>query len=134
MTDISRRTAVLGAAWAVPVIMAAVAVPLAAASTSGACEPRFHLYRPQDYSDHMNPSNNVAEILVTETAVIITFRRGTDILDINVHKASGNVNIHENRKVKPNECITIPLVNCEDPSFIQVHGNNVHYYGGGVFR
>lgn len=33
MTDISRRTAVLGAAWAVPVIMAAVAVPLAAAST-----------------------------------------------------------------------------------------------------
>lgn len=39
MTDISRRTAVLGAAWAVPVIMAAVAVPLAAASTVPAENP-----------------------------------------------------------------------------------------------
>jgi len=33
MAEVSRRTVVLGAAWSVPVIAAAVAVPLAAAST-----------------------------------------------------------------------------------------------------
>ncbi|QGZ16775.1 hypothetical protein PBI_LEAF_128 [Microbacterium phage Leaf] len=110
MPELDRRTVVKSAAWAV------------------------HLYRPQDYNNHMGPSNNVAEILVTNTAVIVTFRRGTDILDINVHKPSGSVNRHENRKVKPGESIVIPLVDCEDPSFIQVHGNNTHYYGGGVFR
>lgn len=39
MTDINRRTVVLGAAWSVPVIMAAVAVPLAAASTTPEANP-----------------------------------------------------------------------------------------------
>lgn len=36
----SRRTVVKGAAWSVPVIMAATAVPIAAASTVNDCEPQ----------------------------------------------------------------------------------------------
>lgn len=139
MTDpsVTRRTVIRGAAWSAPVILAAFAVPLAAASQPpyGGCDDRMHLYRPQDHSGNgsMGPNHNVAEILVTGNAVIITFRRPVDNLDINVHKASGNVNRHENRKVKAGECITIPLANCEDPTFVGVHGNNAAYRGNGIF-
>lgn len=133
--NISRRTIVKGAAWAVPVIAVAVSTPLAAASQVPVCD-RYYLYRPQDYQGNgsMGPNNNVAQIEVTGTAVIVTYRRETDITDINVHKASGNVNKHIDGRVKPGTQIVIPLANCEDPTFIQVHGNNTHYYGGGVFR
>lgn len=137
MPEISRRSVVLGAAWSVPVIAAAVAVPLASASQPiDTCVDRMHLYRPQDYQGDgsMGPNNNVAEILVTGSAIIITFRRNTDILDINVHKTSGNVNHHKDGKVHPGTVVNIPLFDCEDPTFIQVHGNNTHYYGGGVFQ
>lgn len=136
MPDLDRRAVIRGAAWSLPVIALAVATPLAAASGQPGCSDRAHLYRPQDYSGNgsMGPNHNVAEILVTGSAVIITYRKPVDLVDINVHKPSGSVNRHENRRVAAGESITIPLVDCEDPTFIQVHGNNAHYYGGGVFR
>lgn len=122
---IDRRTVVIGAAWAVPVIAAAVSTPLAAASGEPVCE-RYHKYTAY--------GQNVADIEVTNTAIIVTYRKTTDIRDINVHKPSGNRNIHVDGKIMVKTQVIIPLGGCEDPSFIQVHGNNVHYYGGGVFR
>lgn len=124
-TDLTRRTVVKAAAWAVPVIAVAVATPLAAASGEPTCE---RYYRYEAYGQ------DVADIEITATAVIITYRKTTDIQDINIHKASGNRNIHVDGKVKVKTQVAIPLANCEDPTFVQVHGNNTHYYGGGVFR
>ena len=122
---LDRRTVVLGAAWAVPVIAAAIATPLAAASGEPVCD-RYHKYNAS--------GQDVADIEITNTAVIVTYRKTTDIQDINVHKPSGNRNIHVDGKVMVKTQVIIPLEGCEDPSFVQVHGNNVHYYGGGVFR
>lgn len=132
---ISRRTLVKGAAWSVPVIAVAVSTPLAAASTAPVCE-RFHHYDPKNYGpyDSMGPQYNVATITVTATAVVIKYIRETDIQDINIRKTSGSQNLHVDGRVNVGREIIIPLVDCEDPSFIQVHGNNAHYYGGGVFR
>lgn len=129
MNDISRRSVVKSAAWSVPVIAAAIAVPQSAASNSSEppCKNRAYV---STLGEH-----DVAIILITGEYVIVQYKKDVDLIDINLHKSSGNINMHIQRKVKAGEKIVVAeLKNCEDPTFIQVHGNNTHYYGNGVFR
>lgn len=133
--NISRRSVIKGAAWSVPVIAASVAMPLAAATGSCPEQGLKFFYDPTDYPGNgsMGPNTNVATIeVIVGVSVTVTFikayRNATAInIDHKIVKKWDN-------GVKPGEVFTYPLDKCQDPTFIQVDGNNTHYYGGGVFR
>lgn len=57
MTDIPRRTFVWGAAWSIPVIAAAVAVPQAAASTVADVFPAKCIRVTENHGHGGNPGN-----------------------------------------------------------------------------
>lgn len=135
--EVTRRTIVRNAAWALPVIAASVATPAAAASEVGeACPAKgeMHVYRPENYgsNDSMGPLYNVAEIqVVVGVGLTITF--------VKVYQWATAVNINGRIVQKWDNgapvgtTFTYPLDDICDPWFVQVDGNNTHYYGNGRF-
>ncbi|WP_291796568.1 MULTISPECIES: hypothetical protein [Brevibacterium] len=133
----TRRKVVVGAAWSLPVIAAATAVPAASASAP-VCEEVTHCYSPKDHGKKspLGPKHNVAAItVITGKAVIVRYLRKyphqTSInIDHTLVHRSGDHGVREGFE------FTYDLTDAGicDPEFIQVDGNNVHYYGGGVFR
>lgn len=123
--DITRRTA-LGAAWSIPVIALAVAAPAAAASdTPPVCEKKTWV---STVGEH-----DVAKItVVTGESVVVEFVKpypNATALNIN-----GQIIWKSNDGASAGDVYYAPLDDICDPTFIQVDGNNTHYYGGGVFR
>lgn len=134
MPEPTRRTVVTGAAWAVPVIAMAIATPLAAASQPP-CGNEVYWYNPKDYASggSMGPAHNVATIqVVVGVGVTVTFVKAyPNATAINI---DGKIVKKWDGGAKPGDAFTFALDGCCDPTFIQVDGNNTHYYGGGVFR
>lgn len=130
--DMDRRTLVKSAAWAAPVVALAVAAPAAAASTP-TCQAETYIFDPHTTPLDHGQGDAVKITILTGSAVVFEYLRDVDSVDINVRTASGASNTHPNRAAKVGETITVPLGECVDPEWIQVHGNNVHYYGAGRF-
>lgn len=145
-SGVSRRTLVKGAAWSVPVVAVAAATPLATASptNSGACKTgeagKLYSYKPKNYgnNDSMGPQYNVAEIEVL-TGGYVKVKYVKDYPNQTSINVNGQI-IHRSPDsgVKAGHECSIPLSGIGggicDPTFIQVDGNNTHYYGGGQFR
>lgn len=136
MSEPTRRTVMVGAAWAVPVFAAAIATPLAAASQP-TCEGQgqVHWYNPTDHGSgggSMGPAHNVATIeVIVGIGVTVTFMKAyKNATAINI---DGRIVKKWDNGAKPGDTFTHPLEPCCDPTFIQVDGNNTHYYGGGRF-
>lgn len=114
MSELPRRTVL----WA---------APAAAASTT--CVPVC--YRQPVLGPH-----DAAWITVTREAVIVEYVKPVDIIDINVHvKDQPSINVHESwpkGKKKLTKTIALPGF-CPEVTFVQSHGSNTHYFGGGVF-
>lgn len=133
MTDMDRRSLLKAGAWAAPAILLATAVPAAAASVTP-CECRTYSYDPKRYKpgDSMSPDFNVAKItVITGTAVIIRFVK--DYPNATALNINGKIVKKWDRGVRKGTEFTAPLEKCTDPTFIQVDGNNTHYYGNGRF-
>lgn len=127
MTNLNRREILKSAAWAAPIVVLAASAP--AASASNTCEPVC-------YKQSKLGKYDVAYITITRTFVTIEYVKATDIIDINVHvKNQPSINVHESwpkGKTKLTKTIALPG-DCPEVTFVQVHGNNTHYYGDGVF-
>lgn len=119
-----RRSLLKAAAWSAPVIAIAVAAPAAAASDT-VCT---------NFAQSPVTQYDVAEVVIDGPGkqIIVTYKKDIDIIDVNVHTSAGNQNIHK-AGVQAGHVEVIKILVC-DPTFVQVHGNNTHYYGGGVFR
>lgn len=131
---VERRTVLKGAAWSVPVIALAVAAPAQAAAST--CEGQLYIYDPRDSDLNGGEKNNVAKMtILTGSHIEIEFLKTVGHPHVNIRRAGkGTQNYHYARTVNAGEKFTYPLDECEDPEWIQVAGNNVHYYGGGVFH
>ena len=132
MTDIDRRAILRGAAWAAPVIALAVAAPTAAASeTPPKCT---NLY---DFTPAADDPNNRVRITIANGQVTFTIVKHVDSVDFNIQwlDKGPHFNYHPNHAGAVGETFTFPIRAQEcDVKWIQAHGNNVHYYGGGVFQ
>lgn len=134
--DVSRRTLVRSAAWSLPVIAAVVATPLAAGSKPTCPDQGLRwFYDPTDYPGNgsMGPNHNVATIeVIVGVSVKVTFiKRYNNATALNVN---GKIVHKWDSGAMPGASYTHILERCDDPTFIQIDGNNTHYYGGGVFR
>lgn len=135
--QIGRRTVVKGAAWSIPVIAAAVAMPLAAATGSCPDQGAVYHYDPRHGNINGGEKNNVAMItVVVGEYIVVEFIKDANHPHVNIRmrQTDPTQNHHYPRKVLAGEKFTYPLDKCVDPAWIQVAGNNVHYYGGGVFH
>lgn len=130
----NRRELLRAGAWAAPVIVLTTAAPAAVASGEP-CDPKTYAYDPRNYPGNgsMGPNNNIAKItVITGVAVIVEYIKSypyATAVNIN-HKI-----VHKLDRVndESGKTFTFPLEKCQDPTFIQVDGNNTHYYGGGKF-
>lgn len=125
-----RRDALKFGAWAAPVVAIAVAAPLASASTPTKCA-NFYDFTP-DENDH----NNKVRVTIANGLVTFTIMKFVDSVDFNIHWTStSSFNHHPNRAGLVGETFAFEIPNGEcDVKWIQSHGNNMYYYGKGVFR
>lgn len=132
--DNSRRSLLKGLAWGIPAVTLAVAVPAANASyTPEPCEKQYWEFDPRTTTLEAGKNDKVIIRVMTGHFVEIEYLEDVDSIDVNIKKLSGNLNFHPNRAAKKGEILTFKLDFCDDPSEIQVHGNNIHYRGKGVF-
>lgn len=121
-------------AWSAPVVVAAAAVPAVAAST-GLCDTELYLYRPSDHpkDSSLGPRHNIAEVEVV-VGSHVTIRIVRDYPHASALNIDHEIVVKRDDGWRADETFTWPLEGCTDPEFIQLDGNNAHYYGGGLFR
>lgn len=126
---IERRHILEKAIWGVPVVALAVAAPKAAASD--VCELKTYEF----IADPNNPNDRADIIVVTGKWLIVTYVKG--------YNSATEIKSDEVRFWKSPDSGVIPgfqqVIDLSkygicDPNWLQVDGNNTHYYGGGVFR
>ena len=134
-----RRNLIKAAAWATPVVALAIAAPQAAASEPGTCTTYGIKFT------HTPTQYDVAKITVVVGSFLrIEYIKDVDLLEINVHIKGQSKNIKNTKPVKAGYVYEVPFSSlfpyasasdkCLDLTFVQVHGNNTHYYGNGVYR
>jgi len=117
VTGLSRRALIQSAAWSVPVIAAAIATPLAAASTTAPEAPKVCGGTPYD--------NGV--FTVTGRTLVISYRTAPDIYEVNARGAGWSKSYGTNYGNAPKKGTrTWTIVLPADPTWIQVHGFNAH--------
>jgi hypothetical protein len=118
MTGITRRTVIHGAAWSLPVIAAAVATPLAAAS----CPPE----EAKPITCGGTPYDNGTYTIVGRT-IVVNYRTVPDIYEINAKGAGWAKSYGTNFGTAPKRgALTWTVVLPYEPTKIQVHGFNAH--------
>lgn len=137
MTEgLSRRQLVQAGAWAAPAIVLATAAPAAATSVDPCPDQgKTYIYDPRHYTGNgsMGPNHNIAKItVIVGVSVIIEYIKSYP------HATAVNIDHKIVQKLdrindESGKIFTFPLLECVDPKFIQVDGNNVHYYGNGSF-
>lgn len=138
MTEgLSRRQLIQAGAWAAPAIVLATAAPAAATSVDPNCAKQgtTYIYDPRHYpgSGSMGPNHNIAKItVIIGVSVIVEYIKSYP------HATAVNIDHKIVQKLdrindESGKVFTFPLLECVDPTFIQVDGNNVHYYGNGSF-
>lgn len=123
----TRRQILKAAAWTIPAVAVAVAAPAIAASDTCPEDTYFHPASDTDPWD----------------GVQITIRTGHSLEAIFLrdypHATALNINGQIIEKIDTAPAGTVFLADLAqlgvcDPTFVQVDGTNVHYYGNGVFK
>lgn len=134
---LDRRTILKAGAWATPALILATAAPAAASQSGTPCadQGKTYIYDPRHYTGNgsMGPNHNIAKItVIVGVSVIVEYIKSYP------HATAVTIDhkiVHKLDRVndESGKIFTFPLLECQDPTFIQVDGNNVHYYGGGQF-
>ncbi|ALJ22073.1 hypothetical protein [Microbacterium sp. No. 7] len=115
----SRRTILKGAAWAMPVIAAAVTAPVAAATSVPATEPAVC----------GGTGGNNGRYYVEDDRITVAFDAAPDIYEINVRYVDGSAQSfgtnYGSAPARGETAWAVPLR--ARPAWIQVHGFNDHY-------
>ena len=130
-----RRAMLKATAWSVPALVLATASPAAAVQSGCPNQGATYVYDPRHYTGNgsMGPNHNIAKItVIVGVSVIIEYIKSYP------HATAVNIDgkiVHKLDRVNDTsgKVFTFPLPYCVDPKFIQVDGNNTHYYGGGIF-
>lgn len=118
MSGLTRRTLIHGAAWSLPVIAAAVATPLAAAS----CPPE----QPEVKVCGGSPYDN-GVYTVSGRTLVISYRKAPDIYEVNARGAGWTKSYGTNYGNAPKRgALTWTILLPAEPTWIQVHGFNAH--------
>lgn len=118
MSGLSRRSVIHGAAWSLPVIAAAIATPLAAASAP----------QPEDCTVcGGTPYDNGVYTVVGRT-LVVSYRTAPDIYEVNARGAGWSTSYGTNYGTAPKRGTrTWTIVLPAAPTWIQVHGFNAHF-------
>jgi hypothetical protein len=121
---LTRRTVIKGAAWSIPVIAAATAVPLATASTSGSKDPAV--------TCGSTAAGDNGSYTVTDQRVIVSYDTAPDIYELNAHFTDGtSASYGTNYGTAPTPGSLQWDVETGKPvSWVQVHSFNTHYQNG----
>lgn len=121
-TPLSRRTVIKGAAWSIPVIAAATAVPLAAASSTGS----------KTVTCGSKAAGDNGSYTIDGTRIIVSYRTAPDIYEINVHFADGtSASYGTNYATAPARgTLRWAVETGKAISWVQVHSFNTHFQNG----
>ena len=121
---LSRRTIIKGAAWTIPVIAAATAVPLASASTKGTADPVV--------TCGSAAAGDNGSYTISGERVIISYDSAPDIYELNAHFRDGtSASYGTNYGTAPAAGSLQWDVETGKPvSWVQVHSFNTHYQNG----
>lgn len=127
MSGVSRRQVLKAAAWTVPAVVVAVGTPALAASDVCGDETFFHPGDPASEWDAVRITVRTGHFV---EAVFLRDYPHATALNINgqvVHKLDG-------ASVGDVFFADLAVLGVCDPTFIQVDGTDIHYYGNGVFK
>ncbi|KJL32793.1 hypothetical protein [Microbacterium azadirachtae] len=121
---LSRRTIVKGAAWSLPVIAAAAAVPLASASTKGSADPVV--------TCGSAAAGDNGSYTISGERVIVSYDSAPDVYELNAHFRDGtSASYGTNDGTAPAQGSQQWSVETGKPvAWVQVHSFNTHYQNG----
>lgn len=135
MTEtIDRRTVIRTAAWVAPVIGLAVGTPLAQASPKCGKDAPVFTYNPKTTKINRGKNDKVMVSIQEGESITFTYLKDVDSINIQYKINDKTTVYHPNERAKAGRCVTIPLTSCFPVQWLRVHGNNVEYYGQGVFN
>lgn len=133
-TSIDRRTVLKNTAWTVPVIAMAIGTPQAQASPKCGKNSPVYTYNPKTTKINRGKNDKVMVSIQDGQSITFTYLKDVDSINIQYKINDKTITMHPNKRAYAGQCITIALTSCSPVQWLRVHGNNVEYYGQGVFN
>lgn len=132
-TSMNRRDVLKNVAWTAPVLAVAIGTPLAQASPKCGKDAPVFTYNPKKTTINRGKNDKVMVSIQEGQSITLTYLKNVDSINVQYKIDNKTITYHPNARAREGQCVTISLSSCSAIQWLRVHGNNVEYYGQGVF-